>query len=317
MEKEKPLISFIIATYNLPATLLEECVSSILAVTLPAYEREIIVVDDGSAPPAIDVLKKYLEEIVYVRQTNGGLSSARNRGISLAQGEYIQFVDGDDHLWAGLYNQYIDKVRTDHPDILTFPLSDSEAEPTAEVVFQAPQEGHEYLLHNNLRASACGYLFRRSLLMDLRFSTLLHEDEEFTPLLFLRADRLISADASPYYYRRRQQSITHDDSREWIERRLTDMHTVILRLQHKAATLPTAYREALQRRVHQLTMDYMYIIITSTHDPSLLEKSIEQLRSEGLFPLPDKGYTTKYSWFRRLSSNSMGRRLLFQILKKR
>lgn len=317
MEKETPLISFIITTYNLPPALIEECVNSVMAIPLTAGEREVIVIDDGSDPPALEVLSDHRDDMIYVRQPNGGLSSARNRGLDMARGTYIQFVDGDDHLWPEQYGQCVDIVRREQPDILTFLLSDDEEAHTDAVDAAPAVEGHEYMLHHNLRASACGYLFRRSLLVDQRFSPILHEDEEFTPLLFLRADRLVSTNASAYYYRKRQQSITQENDEDWIQQRLNAMHTVIRRLQHKADTLPTAYREALLRRVHQLTMDYIYNIITLTHDQALMEKNIDILRSEGLFPLPDKGYTTKYNWFRRLSGNAVGRRLLFQILKKK
>ena len=97
MEKETPLISFIITTYNLPPALIEECVNSVMAIPLTAGEREVIVIDDGSDPPALEVLSDHRDDMIYVRQPNGGLSSARNRGLDMARGTYIQFVDGDDH----------------------------------------------------------------------------------------------------------------------------------------------------------------------------------------------------------------------------
>ena len=126
MEKETPLISFIITTYNLPAALIEECVNSVMAIPLTAGEREVIVIDDGSDPPALEVLSDHRDDMIYVRQPNGGLSSARNRSLDMARGTYIQFVDGDDHLWPEQYGQCVDIVRREQPDILTFLLSDDE-----------------------------------------------------------------------------------------------------------------------------------------------------------------------------------------------
>ena len=62
-------------------------------------------------------------------------------------------------------------------------------------------------------------------------------------------------------------------------------------------------------------MDYIYNIITLTHNGKYLEQCIEELKQKGLFPLPDKDYTQKYKWFRRLSSTRQGRRMLCMLLR--
>ena len=73
-------ISFIIPYYNLPPTMLKECIESILALPLQADEREIIVVDDGSDCSAETELKTYADYIRYIRKENEGGSVARNVG---------------------------------------------------------------------------------------------------------------------------------------------------------------------------------------------------------------------------------------------
>ena len=70
----------------------------------------------------------------------------------------------------------------------------------------------------------------------------------------------------------------------------------------------------MERRVAQLTMDYIYNTIVLTRQRSELDKRVEQLRSEGLFPLPDRDYTTKYNWFRRLTNSQAGLALLMKTL---
>ena len=99
----QPLISFIIACYNLPADLVKACVGSITALTLSRDQREIIVIDDGSDVSPLPELQEYLDDITYIRQRNQGLSAARNKGIDLCKGRYIQFVDGDDMLNTPVY----------------------------------------------------------------------------------------------------------------------------------------------------------------------------------------------------------------------
>jgi hypothetical protein len=89
------LISVIIPTYNRPS-LLVEAVNSVLAQTYTDYE--IIVVDDGSSIDPDPALKSagLFERVQLVRQSNAGLSAARNRGIKQAKGELITFLDDDD-----------------------------------------------------------------------------------------------------------------------------------------------------------------------------------------------------------------------------
>ena len=88
-------ISCIIPVYN-GARFLGEALDSILAQTLPP--TEIIVVDDGSTDATAEVAAAYAPRVSVVRQANAGPASARNRGIDLATGELISFLDADD-LW--------------------------------------------------------------------------------------------------------------------------------------------------------------------------------------------------------------------------
>jgi glycosyltransferase involved in cell wall biosynthesis len=89
-----PLVSVIIPTYN-NASYLEDAIQSVLGQTYPAYE--IIVIDDGSTDKTQKVLQPYLEKIKYFYQDNQGVSLARNKGIEIATGEFIAFLDGDDY----------------------------------------------------------------------------------------------------------------------------------------------------------------------------------------------------------------------------
>ena len=106
-----PLVSFIISYYNLPADMLRACIESIRALSLRPYEREIIVVDDGSAVSPLAQQTDRMDDIIYVRQRNGGLSSARNLGIRASSGQYLQFIDADDTLLTAPYEHCLDIVR--------------------------------------------------------------------------------------------------------------------------------------------------------------------------------------------------------------
>ena len=75
MDNKKPLVSFILTYYNQPVQMLCECIDSILALSLRSFEREIIIIDDGSRVSPMNGLMQYGDEIIYVRQKNGGLSA--------------------------------------------------------------------------------------------------------------------------------------------------------------------------------------------------------------------------------------------------
>ncbi|MCR5679697.1 MAG: glycosyltransferase [Prevotella sp.] len=308
------LISFIIPAYNVPTDMLRQCLDSIRALSLRRYEREIIVVDDGSDLPFISALTEYQNDIIYIRKANGGLSTARNMGIRMATGAYIQFIDGDDMLIQAPYEHVTDLIRYGKSDLVMFHLTDT-LQKKMDYNDCEPMSGAELMRSRNIHGTACGILFKRTIMGSLRFTPgIYHEDEEFTPQLLLRAERVITTDAKAYFYRHRPDTITTSNDIRKRLKRLNDAKGVILRLNTLAATLPAEERLAMQRRTAQLTMDYIYNVITQTKSQHYLDRRLEELRRKGLFPLPDRDYTTKYKWFRRMTNTSAGLKMLLHTL---
>lgn len=93
-----PLVSVIVPCYN-QAQYLDECLQSVLDQTY--HNWECIIVNDGSPDNTDEVAQKWVNKdarFKYIYKENGGLSSARNAGLDIAQGDYIQFLDSDDVL---------------------------------------------------------------------------------------------------------------------------------------------------------------------------------------------------------------------------
>jgi glycosyltransferase involved in cell wall biosynthesis len=88
-----PRFSVIIPAFNAAATL-ARAIDSVLAQTWPAHE--IIVVDDGSTDATADVAARYGDAVRLIRQTNRGVSVARNAGAAAATGDWLAFLDADD-----------------------------------------------------------------------------------------------------------------------------------------------------------------------------------------------------------------------------
>ena len=94
----RSFVSVLIDTYN-HERFIEQAIVSALEQDFPAAEREIIVVDDGSADRTPEIVKKFEPRVRLLRKENGGQASAFNAGIPECQGEIIAFLDGDDW-WA-------------------------------------------------------------------------------------------------------------------------------------------------------------------------------------------------------------------------
>ena len=96
---DQNLVSIIVPVYNVEKYL-DQCIKSILNQTY--HNLEIILINDGSTDRSEEICLRYVaidERIAYYKQSNGGLSAARNAGILKSKGTYIQFLDSDDYLF--------------------------------------------------------------------------------------------------------------------------------------------------------------------------------------------------------------------------
>ena len=100
-----PTISIIVPIYKVEPYL-RRCVDSILDQTFSDFE--LILVDDGSPDNCGSICEEYAakdERVKVIHKPNGGLSSARNAGLNMAQGDYIGFVDSDDYIESNMFEQ--------------------------------------------------------------------------------------------------------------------------------------------------------------------------------------------------------------------
>jgi glycosyltransferase involved in cell wall biosynthesis len=113
----KPLVSVLIGVYN-AEDYLAEAIDSVLDQT---YEPlELIVIDDGSSDGTADVARSYGSRLRFARQERGGIGAGRNHAISLAEGAYFAFLDGDDRF---------------RRDKLALQMAEFERDPGLDVVF--------------------------------------------------------------------------------------------------------------------------------------------------------------------------------------
>ena len=90
---------------------------------------------------------------------------------------------------------------------------------------------------------------------------------------------------------------------------------VIIHLREIALQAEPEQKKALNRRVSQLTMDYLYNIIHLTHSHKQLNGAIEELKKQQLYPLSTMNYSRKYTLFRKMIETKVGRIFLLTFIK--
>ncbi len=214
--------SIIVPVYNLDSYI-RECVESIIGQKFSPIE--IILVNDGSTDESARICDEYAESCKPVRvihKTNGGLSEARNAGLSAAKGEYILFVDGDDYIEPGSLAVIEAAItKSNNPDVLitrlkqvyensparymdmNMPVELTQKEDVIEWVFKKSQ--------NTWPAQR--YIVKRKLIQQhhLRFAPgCFHEDLDWTSRLFLLGETLTFSPCYWYNHRMlRPGSITN------------------------------------------------------------------------------------------------------------
>jgi len=120
-----PKVSIIIPVYNV-APFLPRCLDSLVAQTL--RDIEIICIDDKSTDNSLEILHEYAKKDnrihIIASEKNGGVATARNRGIDIAKGEYIGFVDPDDYIGLSTIQKAYSQIKKEKSDILVFGCSE-------------------------------------------------------------------------------------------------------------------------------------------------------------------------------------------------
>lgn len=315
MQEHPPLISFVIPVYNIPTNLLLKCINSIYEIGAD-INKEVIVVDDGSELPIKETLPTALtKNIICIRQTNKGAAAARNAGLNVAQGKYIQFVDADDYIIPAIYIQLIHFAIDKDADLLTFRSIDSEKSKAILCNIKGPLSGANYMKNHYVRVMPWCYIFKREIGNGLRFTNgSFYEDEEYTPLLFLKCKRIYHTLSTAYFYNQRLGSLTHYTGLDYTKKRFPDFERIIFRLHQMQLKAQGYDKLALERRVAQITEDYIYNIMRFTHNSNILDRTILRLKDAGIWPLSTKHYGMKYTLFRWLTLNSFTRSILAHCL---
>lgn len=325
------MISFIVTTYNLEDWLLRRCLSSIVAQGLARDGYEIIVMDDESSISPQHIVDEYATQadITLYIQKHARQGAARNLALQYARGEWIQFVDGDDYLFADTVAPVLSVAQDYGLDLLMFgfrEVSDKKPLVTKPPVPSIEQgsimTGDTYMSRHTLFGSCCTMLFCRQLLEDavygvpLRFTEDIYiEDEEFVTKLVWRARRMAVTGAEVYAYYQRLGSTVHSRSREHTDELFRNYFVVLKRLLDFEKAITEHPHSGVTRKIRFLAVDILRRALREPDWKERWEHSTRQLRDVGLFPIPSADYSCKYRVFRLLAQNGAGRCIL-RIIEK-
>ena len=203
-------ITVIVPAYNVEEWF-PRCIESILSQTHRALE--IIVINDGSTDGTAQLINEYAKKdnrIVAVHQDNAGLIEVRERGIEMATGEYIGFVDGDDEIEPDMYERLLENALQYDAEIsqcgILYCFYDGRTKKmhgTGEVSVFNDVEGYRELMQGiHMEPSLCNKLYKRELLQDScpDKSIVNNEDLLRNSDLFSRAKKSVLEDFCGYHY---------------------------------------------------------------------------------------------------------------------
>ena len=198
---KNPQISIIIPVYN-AEKYIKCCTDSILSQ--PYQNMELIIVDDGSTDKSAQICDEIANIDARVRvkhKKNGGVSSARNKGIDCATGDYITFVDADDYLLPNTVTQH---VFDGDFDLIQIPRTNGSFMRTYNNnVVCNKAEDFKRFIYKNFYFECWGRFYKRALIGSVRFPTDLQVGEDMMFLLNIyvnvRNFKLL-ANAGGYHY---------------------------------------------------------------------------------------------------------------------
>ena len=203
-------ISVIVPVYNVEK-LLDRCLQSIVNQTYS--NLEIICINDGSTDDSFKILNKFASKdkrIIVINQENLGQSAARNKGLDIATGDYIYFVDSDD----SIHNQTLEIMHkvaektqcsvivTDNINQLSKNNDNSRQYQTDNLTYKVHKYPLQHLLNNIWSSSVIwNKLYKREVLRNWRFiEGIYFEDWPFITCLFSEIDKYASIPYPLYFY---------------------------------------------------------------------------------------------------------------------
>lgn len=219
MDYRNALISVIIPVYNV-AGYLRKCIQSVLDNTY--RELEIICIDDGSTDGSDVILEQFAESDNRIRvfhQSNGGISAARNRGIEVARGQYVSFIDADDCILPQYFDSMMRCIISKNASLVICGCREFGAD--SEVIFPHYESIHyrrsgwkDFFEEPIARNKVWARLYRKTDMEGIRFAPEVRMSEDtlfnLSVVSNMTDPKIYITDVPMYFYLNRDDSASHD-----------------------------------------------------------------------------------------------------------
>ena len=227
-------LSVIVPVYNVEEYL-EKCLNSILSQSFTDYE--LILVNDGSTDASKKICLNFANldsRIVYLEKENGGLSSARNMGLTYAKGEYISFIDSDDWIEPEMFLGMISDLTLNDADIVICGhyvrsmeglIIEKENKFFETKIYNGLKAAELVVMDNEIQSFAWNKIYKKKLFNEIKFPVgRLYEDIAVAHEILFNARKVILSEKFYYNYLRREGSICLDPNKA--NKRIKDLYWV-------------------------------------------------------------------------------------------
>lgn len=253
------VLSIIVPVFN-QEKFLRDCLESLYDQSYEDYE--VIIVNDGSTDDSEEICMEFCrksDKYKYVKQPNTGLGNARNKGLDLANGKYIMFVDSDDAILKNSIDKIVFFIEKNNFDILYFDELICDQELKGEfIVASLPvmniNVDKTLALKNCFNPSHIwSKIYKRGLFESSRFENIWYEDMELFPQLLVQAERIGYYKVPIYMYRQHSNTITHNDHDRRNEQVLIAWeHALNLARGHKE------YQQVIEYAIRESISNFIY-----------------------------------------------------------
>ena len=247
-------LSFIIPAYNASSTIVR-CLDSIYALALKESDFEVICIDDCSTDNTIEVIEIYMQQhanITLLRQPeNHRQGAARNRGLSIAQGKYIVYVDSDDESDKGLLDalqlaeaHHLDMVAMHHVNVDEKANITTKEPITLDCVFTGIEL---QTIHPYWCTGPVPYLYRKAFLDKVNYpftADVLFEDSDYVTVHLYHAERMMYSAQCAYRIHYNATSTTHTTTYKHVADYVL-LGTRMLRFYHSLDDTQSSYAQGI------------------------------------------------------------------------
>lgn len=276
------LVSVIIPCFNAQRWI-AEAIDSCLQQTYPNIE--VIVIDDGSTDNSLKIIKSYGDRIIWKTGPNRGGNHARNKGFSLAKGDYIQYLDADDYLLPEKIERQVRCLEETGADVVYGDWRHKHHQPDGTAFFDdiqvsGPKEDFlESLLSNENWVAPCAVLFTKAAVerCGVWDETLqVGQDRDFLISVAMNGEKFVYQSGCYSIYRRYGQvTVSTSCKLRWLENHGLILRKVEQKLSQEGR-FSEKYRQALAKSYYAMAREYLYKVdsIGYLNYLRLLEKSL-------------------------------------------